>query len=392
MRFEIKAFRETEGVVDLFIDAENQDKAAELVTAQGYSIISSSPKRNWSLSHYRFPLVLFSQELLCLLEAGIPLFEAIETLSAKETHTQPKQIHSDLLQKLSEGQSLSLALGKTPNVFPPLYIALVQSSEKTGDLKQALSRYLTYQNQVDSTRKKIISVSIYPALLVLVGASVIVFLMTYVVPKFSKVYEDAGKDLPFLSNLLMQWGHIFGSHSAEILAVFIAFLLFFTYSIRNSGLKSWARENLIRIPAIGERIKLYQLAHLYRTIGMLLRGGIPLMTALEMASGLLDAGLRTSLQAAGKSIWEGKPVSDSMQLNGLTTDVALRMLRAGEHSGNLGDMMERIAYFYDEEMNRWIDWFTRLLEPSIMIFIGFVIGTIVLLMYMPIFDLAGSIQ
>ena len=125
---------------------------------------------------------------------------------------------------------------------------------------------------------------------------------------------------------------------------------------------------------------------------MLLKGGIPLLSALDMASGLLSPGLHSNLEAARELIWEGKSVSDSMQKCGLTTEVAVRMLRAGEHSGNLGDMMERIAHFYDEESSRWIDWFTHLLEPSIMIFIGVVIGTIVLLMYMPIFDLADSVQ
>ena len=393
MLFEIKAFHENEGIVDLTIEAGNEEEASAAMLAQGYAIISSKQKQNpLNFSRYRFPLKLFSQELPSLLDAGIPLFEAIETLSSKELNGQSKRIYADLLKKLSEGQSFSVALKKNPGHFPSLFAALVHASEKTGDLKHALSRYITYQNQIDSIRKKVISASIYPVLLLLTGALVIVFLMTYVVPKFSKVYQDAGKSLPFLSTLLMKWGQFFENHSTEILVAVIALALALAAALRRAGVRSWFRKSLRHIPAVGQRIQLYQFANLYRTVGMLLKGGIPLLSALDMTSGLLGPGLQSSLGGARELIWEGKPVSDSMQKSGLTTEVAVRMLRAGEHSGNLGDMMERIANFYDEESSRWIDWFTHLLEPSIMIFIGIVIGTIVLLMYMPIFDLADSVQ
>ena len=149
---------------------------------------------------------------------------------------------------------------------------------------------------------------------------------------------------------------------------------------------------LWRIPAVGERIRVYQLARFYRTLGMLLRGGIPIVTALEMVSGLLENALRGQLALASDCIREGQPISYAMETYGLTTPVALRLLRVGEHTGGMGEMTERIANFYDEEMARWVDWFTRLFEPLLMAFIGLVIGFIVILMYFPIFELAGSIQ
>jgi len=149
---------------------------------------------------------------------------------------------------------------------------------------------------------------------------------------------------------------------------------------------------LIKIPALRGRIHLFQLARLYRTLGMLLRGGIPISSALDMVSGLLGAELREQLRLAAEKIREGVPLSRAMEEYGLTTPVASRLMRVGERSGRMGDMMERIAVFFDEDMARWVDWFTRLFEPVLMALIGIVIGGIVILMYMPIFELAGSIQ
>jgi general secretion pathway protein F len=147
-----------------------------------------------------------------------------------------------------------------------------------------------------------------------------------------------------------------------------------------------------RIPAVHERLKLYQLSRFYRTVGMLLRGGVPLVGALEMAGELLHPLLRSKLAAAAQAISEGHGVSQSMEANGLTTPVALRMLGVGEKSGNMGEMLESIAVFHDEELSRWVEWFTRLFEPILMAIIGLVIGVIVILMYMPIFELAGNLQ
>jgi general secretion pathway protein F len=149
---------------------------------------------------------------------------------------------------------------------------------------------------------------------------------------------------------------------------------------------------LWKIPAIGERLQVYQLARFYRTIGMLLRGGMPLVAALDLGAEQLHPLLRGRLAAAAQAIREGRGVAQSMDANGLATPVALRMLAVGEKGGNMGEMLEQIAAFHDEELSRWVDWFTRMFEPILMALIGLIIGVIVILMYMPIFELAGGFQ
>jgi general secretion pathway protein F len=218
------------------------------------------------------------------------------------------------------------------------------------------------------------------------------FLMLYVVPRFSHIYADIGGDLPFMSRLLMHWGNFIGNHGLALLGATVFIIAALVYAGTRPSFRQWLSSRLWQLPTLGERLHLYQLARFYRSLGMLLRGGMPVVKALQMVSELLQLSLRGQLALAAASIREGQPISYSMERYGLTTPVALRMLRVGERSGRMGEMMERIASFYEEETARWVERFTKLFEPLLMVFIGLLIGGIVVLMYFPIFELAGSIQ
>jgi len=340
----------------------------------------------------RFPLLLFSQELLALLQSGISLVESIETLAEKEQRPETRKVLDQLIARLRQGQALSAALQQSPAAFPPLYVASVRAAERTGDLEEALARFIAYQTQIDSVRKKLISSAIYPVMLIGVGLLVTLFLLGYVVPRFSQVYADMGDKLPWMSRVLLVWGKLIEQHALAMgIAALAAGALAVHWLARPETLQriaSW----LWRIPALGSRMRVYQLARFYRTLGMLLRGGIAVVPALDMVAGLLQSSLRTQLDQASRLVREGRPMSQAMETAGLATPIALRMLRVGERSGRMGDMMERIAAFHDEEMARWVDWATRVFEPLLMAAIGLVIGLIVVLLYLPIFELAGSIQ
>jgi len=395
MQYELKILKGSEKIQHIRLDAASAEEARAQAGAQGYTVLSlRAGGLASSLSQRRshFPLLLFSQELLSLLTAGLSLIEALEALTEKERHADIKKVYDGIVAKLYEGQTFSGALGDFPAIFPPLYVATVRASEKTGDMTEALSRYVSYQTQIDQVRKKIVSASIYPALLLGVGGLVIVFLMGYVVPKFSAVYEGSNTELPWMSKLLLQWGTLIESHGLAMLSGAGAALFAGLYALSLPQVRAALMRKLWQIPALGERMHVYQLARFYRTLSMLLKGGTPIVNALSMVSGLLQPELRNRLEQATASIREGHAISHAMELYGLTTPVALRMLRVGERTGEMGEMMERIAAFYDEEMARWVDWFTKLFEPILMAFIGVVIGLIVILMYLPVFDLAGNIQ
>lgn len=376
-------------MVELQADDE-QDAYAQLKSKGLMPVSLHAQKTAKTARREAFPLALFSQELLALLESGLNLVEAIDALSLRQDHT--RVVLQGILQSLQQGRAFSAALERQPAVFPPLYIATVKAAERTGDLGNALSRYIAYDNQVSLLKKKIVSASIYPLLLIVVGGLVIAFLMGFVVPKFSSVYEGTGADLPWMSKMMLRWGTLISQHGEAMLAMVAGMiiglvLLFKTPATRQSLLKA-----IWRIPAIGEKLHLYQLARFYRTLGMLLAGGTPIMTALGSLGGLLDSSLARSLQQAQTMISQGQPLSQAFQTVGMTTPIGERMLLVGERGGNVAQMMDRIASFYDEELARWIDWFTKLFEPLLMLFIGLVIGVVVLLLYMPIFELAGQIQ
>ena len=394
MRFELKAIGPGGGVEAIDFQAPDQSTAVRQLEGRGYTVLSVRAKRSFGLAWpgggERFPLVLFSQELRVLLNAGLPLVEAIDTLAQKERREDSRALLERLSAVLRQGQLLSAALQEFPQAFPLLYVATVRASEKTGDLSPALARYVAYAVQLEAIRKRVVNASIYPLLLIAVGGLVSLFLLLYVVPRFGSIYAERGGDLPLFSRLLLGFGQAVNTHGLLVLGALAALLAAAVYLWK--AYRTRIGDALWRLPAIGERLKVYQLARFYRTIGMLLRGGMPLVAALDMGAALLHPLLRERLVAASRAISEGRGVSQSMDANGLTTPVALRMLAVGEKSGNMGEMLEQIAAFHDEEMARWVDWFTRLFEPILMALIGLAIGVIVILMYMPIFELAGNLQ
>jgi general secretion pathway protein F len=394
MRFRAKAMAGGQGVASYVLDAVDETDARRQLAGAGLACITIARERGLKFGRgsARLQLVTFSQELVALLEAGLSLVESIETLGEKEASPAVRRTLEQVLTRLREGQTLGAALAEHPQSFPTLYVATVRAAERTGALREALTRYIAYQQQVDVLRKSLVNAAIYPAVLCVAGLLVVAFLMGYVVPRFSSIYEDLGSELPLASRLLMHWGQFLDAHGFAVAVGAVTFIGALVYAFTRSSVRAAIGAQIARIPALGSRLHIYQLARLYRTVGMLQRGGTPMVTAMRMSAGLLSANLKPAFANATQAVREGRSLGDAMERYGLTTPVAARMLRVGESSGNIGEMLERIAAFYDEELSRWVGLVTRLIEPALMSLIGIVIGVIVVLMYFPIFELAGSIK
>ena len=394
MRFDVIAVDARQQIVALELEAANAALAAEEVRSQGLSLVSLE-SRGVRLSlarRKRFPATLFSMELVSLLEAGLNLVAALQTLAEKEGYGERQEVLSGLLAAISRGEPFSQAVAGFPQHFSPLYVATVKASERTGSMREALGRYIAYQEELERVRKKIVSASIYPVILTVVGTLVIGFLMFYVVPRFARVYEDMASTLPFFSRLLLGFGNFVGNNALVLALGGILFVTAALWAFSQARFRGWLNTRLWRIPALGERMKVYQLARLYRTAGMLLNAGIPAVRALDMVRELLAAHLRPSLTRAKAMIEQGQPMSAAMGAAGLATPVAARMMSVGERGGDMGEMFIQIARFHDDEVARFIDWFTRAFEPLLMAVLGLSVGAVVVLMYMPIFELAGSIK
>lgn len=396
MHLVLKVYRDPEGVSVLPLEAADEAAARREAEADGYRVLSVSgavADRSGLFAGAPFSVTLFAQELLALLDAGLGLVEAIALLARKSRQPSAKYVLEDLERRVGEGRRFSQALEGNP-VFPPLFVATVRASERSGQLADALRRYVAYRRQLDALRDKVVAASVYPLLLVGIGGLVVLFLMAYVVPRFARIYEDVGRDrLPALSRGLMHWGQLAGEHAVALGLLAALLAAGAVVLLRQPRTRAAIERRLWALPSIGESLRIYQLARFTRTLAMLLRGGIPLVPALGMADDLLrQPSLREGLARARQAIAEGRAPSECFAAHGLATEVGARLLVVGERSGDLGETLDRIAAFHDEEIARSVEWFSRLFEPALMIAIGLLIGGIVILMYLPIFELAGSLR
>jgi general secretion pathway protein F len=395
MKFKVLAIDARQQVVALTLEAANDTLAADQARAKGLSVVSVEAKGlrlGLPRRPTRFPVMLFSAELVSLLDAGLNLVEALQTLADKERRAEGQDALAAILAAIHRGEPLSQAIAGLPDQFSPLYVATIKAAERSGNVREALGRYIAYQEEIDRVKKKIVSASIYPAILMGVGGLVLAFLMFYVVPRFARVYEDTAGTLPFFSKLLMSFGNFIGNNVVVLGLAFAGLIGGALYAVSRADVRAWLNVQIWRVPALGSRMKVYQLARLYRTSAMLLRAGIPAVRALDMVQGLLAAHLRPALAKARTLIEQGQAMSAALGAAGLATPVAARMMVVGERTGDMGQMLTQIARFHDDEVARAIDWFTKAFEPVLMAILGLAIGGVVVLMYMPIFELAGSIR
>ena len=394
MIFQVHALNAS-GRIRLRLEAASAAEAAAMARGEGLTVLtvrSGHGLESLFSRRTRFPLLLFTRELLALLKSGLALLEALQTLIEKETRGDTRSVLAGVQERLNQGESFSAALGHFPEVFPALYAASVRAAEKSGDLAPALARYVAWQERVDAVRRNVVSASIYPVLLIVLGGLVALFLIGFVTPRFASIYADNLTRLPWASRALMGIGVWIDEHGVGATLGVLAALVALAWSASRPGARAALARLAWRVPGLGERLRVFQLTRFYRTVGMLLSGGTPILPALDMAAGLLALELRSRVAVAAGHIRAGQPISEAMQQAGLTTPVAARLLRVGEKSGQMGEMMENLASFHDEETSRFVESFTRLFEPLLMALIGLLVGSIVVLLYLPIFELAGSIE
>jgi general secretion pathway protein F len=394
MRFQAKVLTTEMGVELVEIDAGSGDEARRFVESSGGRLLGLRQARSGLSVRLRpntFNLAVFNQQLQCLLDAGQTITDAIDVLGRNDRRGRHRAIYDTLLSGLRQGIQLSEAMASLPSVFPQLYVAMVRSSETTGTVRESIRRFMHYQSQADEIRGKLVAAAIYPAILVAVGFVVIAFLLLYVVPRFSVIFDDVAANKHATAGLVQIWGSFVRNHFVLAWGGFAACIAAMLTMVFHPRVRGALFRKLLAMPWIGEKVWVLQLARLYRTLGMLLHSGVSVLDAMNMTEASLPVTMRADLRGATQAVSEGKPMSTVMTECGLSTEVAQRLLVAGESSGNLDEMMERIADFYDQETASWIDTAGRLIEPVLMVGIGLVIGAIVMMLYSPIFDLANAV-
>jgi general secretion pathway protein F len=334
---------------------------------------------------------IFLREVLTLLRAGLNVVEALEALERKEANAGFKLVLGRLLARLREGVSFSETLKTEPELFPPVLVAGVAASETTGGLAVTLERYLSYDAKINQIKRKVTASAIYPLLLMAVGTGVIVFLVAYVLPKFGAILDGSGRNVGRATQFLLKCGELINSYPMAFVALLACVVAAAAWLLFHKDGQKFALRRVARLPLLSDIFTTLGLSRLYRTMALLLDSGIPLLQALEMARGIVTPVQSAELATAITRLRSGQMLSESLAGTSLIPPIAESLLRVGERSGSLAEMSDQLANFMDIDLDRRVDTFSRLFEPLLMSVIGIVIGSIVVMMYSPIFDLVGSI-
>jgi general secretion pathway protein F len=379
-------------LVEQTVEAGSLDDARRLAQQPGWAVLGvragtgSNLRRRESLD-----AVAIARDIAALLRAGISLVETIGIMAER----QPKETLRNRLgavhDRLAQGQRLSASLEADPGLLPLFFAASVRAAETTGQLPEALERFVVYQSRVDALRGRLAQSLLYPAVVVAVGVLVVLFLMLYVVPRFAGVFADLRVDLPWGSRMLLATGSFVDAHGGLILGLLIFAATLMVMAAASHRARAALQRRVLALPGVRGPHRVYRLAIFYRNLGMLLQGGVPLPAALTMAAPTLGGALDARALAARDALLKGVSPAAALDAEGLTTVESRRMLQVGERSGRLPEMLESVADFHDAEVARSLERFGRLFEPLVMVGLGLIIGTVVVLLYMPIFDLAGAV-
>ncbi len=337
-------------------------------------------------------LLVFNYGFSTLLKAGLPVLDSLETLMRISRGAHLSSALADASREIKNGLTLSEAMRRNPSAFPELYTASIAAGERTGDLVPVIKGYIEFQKRTEEIKKKIVSAAVYPIVLAVSSVGVVGFLVAYVVPSFAQIYMDAGAELPLPTLALISVSRFVKGHIFVVLMVFAIAVV----ALRSAHKKGFGRIYLdsikLKIPEIGDIYRGYSIAKFSRTLGMVLKSGISLVQGLEMSKGVLNNSvLEGKLTRVIGKTKEGESVTEAMSRENLLPDISLRMFSVGEKSASLPVVLDEIADFHEQEVSHRVGIVTDLLEPALMIIMGLVIGTIVVLMYLPIFQLGSRL-
>jgi general secretion pathway protein F len=335
----------------------------------------------------------FARDLGLMLASGLPLIEALGTLRERSQRGL-SAVLDDVVRHLRHGEALSAALQASAAVKPAL-LAAVRSSETSGDLPDALQRYARHAARIRELRSRLQSALLYPALLMTVSLGVVVFLVAFVVPRFAGVLESGGGNLPLMTRWMIAVGRAVRSLPMEVWLGLLLALVWAGFEMLGAWRAGRLAHQLVqvgaRVPLLRELLAAFGHAQFVRSTGMLVRSGTPVLRAMGLCADLLVTADRRKLERALTLAAAGAPLASTLHEQGLLDGLGFRVLRVAERTGELANALERLAEVQDQALERTLERVGRLVEPLLMLVIGVVIGGIVVLMYLPIFQLAATL-
>jgi type IV pilus assembly protein PilC len=380
------------------LDAPNQQLVEVYLRRLNIIPIKIKPKKETTFALFRRKsvsgkeLTTFTRQFAVVLEAGLPIVKSLEVLAEQQKNPYFKNVLKEIKLKVETGSTLSDAMAEYPKVFDSLYVHMVKSGESSGNLDVVLKRLAGYLERILSLKSKVKHAMVYPSVIVIVTIAVISIIMLFVIPKFAEIYGSAGQALPLPTQILINISNNFG----KILIVFIILLAGLIIGIRyyrNTEIGRYNTDKIIfSLPLLGELFKKAAVARMARTLANLIGGGVPLLPALTIAgetSG--NKVLEKAMEEVRINVSAGQSLADPMFYTGVFPYLLIEMVRVGELTGRLEDMLNRVADFFEEEVDRMVNTLSTLIEPILIVFLGIVIGGILISLYLPIFKLGEVI-
>jgi type IV pilus assembly protein PilC len=374
----------------------------ESLEDQGFYVFDVHKKQWWKSLGSNFggggrpsgrDFLTFNQELLVLLRSGLPILQVLDAVTERMEPGLFREALRDIREEIRGGAILSESFNKHSHLFPHLYIASIKAGEKSGDLPVTLGRFIVYQKRVEAIRAKVKSAIFYPILLSLAVVTVVLFLLFYVIPSFSQIYSDANAVLPLATRILITLSNFLISALPLLIPLSIALIFILKAYLRSETGIRWKDRLFLRLPYLGKLVIDYAILGFCRTFGTTLLSGIPIVQAMSMARGTLNNRLlEDKMTTAIRRIEEGASISQAISEGNFFPGLALRMIGVGESTGALAEMLWDIADYYESEVERRLDRLTTMVEPLMMMMMAIVIGGIVIAMYIPIFQLAGTVR
>jgi type IV pilus assembly protein PilC len=383
-------------VVERQVTAASLRAAQDEMRRQGLHVFNSRrgamtardfiPRFGRAVSTEQF--LLFNQELLALVRAGLPIVQSFDILLERQKNQRFKEILADIREKLTSGVALSDAFASYGNLFPPIYSTSIRAGERSGDLEGVIKRFLRYQKMIVNLRKKVVGALVYPVILMSMSASMIFIMMTFVIPKFAEFFEGFGQELPWFTKLLITAATFMKQNVTLILLVVVLGSFLLHRWIKTSGRMVWDRLKL-RIPLVGGVLHRFAIMQFTQSLGTLLSGGTPMVPAIEIASQSVTNSLVSS-KIAGivQNVREGEPLWRSLDNTKVVSDLAVEMIKVGESTGALTEMLANASEFYDEEIEARLNRLVAAIEPIILVFMGMVIAVLLYAFYLPLFRLS----
>lgn len=337
-------------------------------------------------------IVIFTRQFSTMINAGLPLVQCLDILSSQQPNPTFKKILAQIKQDVEGGSTFADALSKHPKVFDSLYVNLVAAGEIGGVLDTVLNRLAVYMEKNENLKNKIKSAMTYPVIVLCVAFGVVAVLMIFVIPTFSDMFKQFGSALPAPTQFVVSLSNFFRDFWWAIFGAIAGFIIAMKWVRKQPKGRYFTDKMFLRLPVFGPLLRKVAVAKFTRTLGTMISSGVPIMDGLEITS--KTAGnviVEEAIRSVRTSISEGKSMSEPLEQTGIFPGMVVQMIAVGEATGAMDQMLGKIADFYDEEVDTAVEALTSALEPMLMVFLGGIIGFVVVAMYLPIFQMAQNV-